>query len=131
MDFSDFSFWRLAVEKCRFVGGFGHMSWVSGEAYGVAAVDPLADEAAAIVSHMNEDHADANLLYVAGLAGLADATSASMVGVDRYGVTLRAHTPGGPRLARLRFPQPLLEANQARGTLIRLLHQARAAVPRD
>src|SRR6056297_3588136 len=25
-DFTDFSFWRLDVEQCRFVGGFGHMS---------------------------------------------------------------------------------------------------------
>ena len=63
-DFSDFSFWRLDVEKCRFVGGFGHMSWVTADAYRAAAVDPLAEEAGAIISHMNDDHADANLLYV-------------------------------------------------------------------
>jgi len=125
VDFSDFSFWRLAVEQCRFVGGFGHMSWVTAEAYRDAAVDPLAADAAAIISHMNEDHADANLLYVTALAGLDDASAASMVGIDRYGVTLRAHTPGGPRLARIGFPEPLPAADQARATLIRLLQQAR------
>lgn len=126
-DFTDFSFWRLEVEKCRFVGGFGHMSWVAADAYRQAAVDPLAHEAAAIVSHMNDDHADANLLYVTALAHLADAADASMVGVDRYGVTLRAHTPGGPRLARIPFPAPLQRADQARATLIELLQRARDA----
>jgi hypothetical protein len=124
-DFTDFSFWRLEVEQCRFVGGFGHMSWVTAAAYGEAAVDPLADEAAAIVSHMNDDHADANLHYVTALTQLADATDAAMVGVDRYGVTLRAHTPRGPRLARIPFPKPLQRADQARATLIELLQRVR------
>ena len=125
VDFSDFSFWRLEVENCRFVGGFGHMSWVTAESYRSAAVDPLAGDAAGIVSHMNEDHADANLQYVTVLARLEDASAATMVGIDRYGMTLRAHTRGGPRLARVPFPEPLQGSDQARATLIRLLQQAR------
>ena len=129
VDFSDFSFWRLAVEKCRFVGGFGHMSWVTAESYRSAAVDPLAGDAAGIISHMNEDHADANLQYVSALAGLADANAATMVGIDRYGMTLRAQTPGGPRLARVAFPEPLQNADQARAALIRLLKTARGQTP--
>ena len=129
VDFSDFSFWRLEVENCRFVGGFGHMSWVAAAAYRSAVVDPLAADAAEIISHMNEDHADANLQYVTALAGLADASAATMVGIDRYGVTVRARTPGGPRLARVPFPEPLQSADQARATLIRLLQQAREQAP--
>ena len=129
VDFSDFSFWRLEVENCRFVGGFGHMSWVAAAAYRSAAVDPLAGDAEGIISHMNEDHAAANLQYVTALAGLDDASTATMVGVDRYGVTLRAHTPGGPRLARVPFPEPLQRADQARATLIHLLQQARDQAP--
>ena len=131
VDFSDFSFWRLEVENCRFVGGFGHMSWVTAEAYRAAAVDPLAQDAAAIIGHMNEDHADANLEYVTALARLDDATTATMVGIDRYGVTLRAHTPGGPRLARVPFPEPLQRADQARTTLIRMLQRARGLAAGD
>ena len=129
VDFSDFGFWRLEVEKCRFVGGFGHMSWVTARAYRAAAVDPLAEQAAAIISHMNEDHADANLHYATALARLDDAGAATMVGVDRYGVTLRAATPAGPRLARIRFPEPLQRADQARAALIRLLQRAREQDP--
>ena len=131
VDFSDFSFWRLDAEKCRFVGGFGHMSWVTAADYRDAAVDPLAGDAAAIIDHMNEDHADANLQFVAVLAGLDDASAAAMVGIDRYGVTLRANTPGGPRLARIPFAEPLQAAEQARATLIRLLQQARERAAGD
>ena len=125
VDFTDFSFWRLEVEKCRFVGGFGHMSWVTANAYRDASVDPLAEEAGGIISHMNDDHADANLLYVTVLAQLGDASDAAMVGIDRYGATLRAHTPAGPRLARVPFPAPLQRADQSRAALIDLLQTAR------
>ncbi len=124
-DFTDFGFWRLEVERCRYVGGFGHMSWVGGDAYGSAAVDPVAPAAEAIVAHMNDDHADANLLYVRVLAGLDDATEATMVGIDRHGVTLRATTPAAPRLARVGFPKPLESADDARPAVIALLGEAR------
>ena len=129
-DFSDFGFWLLDVERCRFVGGFGHMSWVTADGYRDAAVDPLAEAADGIVDHMNEDHADANLLYVQALAGLADATEASLTGIDRYGMTLRARTPAGPRLARVAFPEALRRADQARPAVIERLDAARQAAGR-
>jgi putative heme iron utilization protein len=125
-DFTDFAFWRLAVESCRFVGGFGHMSWVDAAGYAAAGPDPIADGAAAIVEHMNDDHRDANLLYVQRLAGLATATDASMVGVDRYGITLRADTPEGPRMARLPFAAPIGSVDEARPAVIALLDDARS-----
>ncbi len=125
-DFTDFNFWRLDVEQCRYVGGFGHMSWVSSDEYCAAGVDPLWSAAGGIIEHMNDDHADANLLYVQVLAGLGDASESSMVGIDRYGVTLRAVTPAGARMARVPFPEPLADASGAQPAVIALLAQARA-----
>jgi hypothetical protein len=127
VDFTDFGFWRLQIERCRFVGGFGHMSWVDGPGYAAAAIDPLHEVAEGVVTHMNDDHADANLAYVHALAGLPEATGATMLGIDRYGVTLRAETPTGQRLARVPFAQPLDHADQARPAVIELLGVARAA----
>lgn len=124
-DFSDFGFWQLDVEQCRFVGGFGHMSWVTAEAYAAAAVDPLVAAASGIIEHMNDDHSDANLTYVRVLAGLDDATGAVMVDIDRYGATLQATTPAGPRLARIAFPAPLTTADEARPAVVDLLTTAR------
>jgi hypothetical protein len=130
-DFTDFGFWRLVVEELRYVGGFGHMSWVKAERYAAATPDPIAAVAAGVVEHMNDDHAEANLLYVQHLAGLTDATEATMVGIDRHGVTLQAVTPKGPRQARLGFPAPLTSADDARPAVIELLHQARARAAAD
>lgn len=126
-DFTDFGFWRLEVESCRYVGGFGHMSWVDRGAYLAATVDPLAEAAAGVTAHMNEDHAGANLAYARVLAGLSEATAATMVGIDRYGITLQVATPPGPRLARVRFPEPLTSADEARPAVIALLRTAEAA----
>lgn len=125
-DFSDFGFWRLDVERCRFVGGFGHMSWVGGADYAAAAVDPVAPVAEAVIAHMNDDHAEANLLYATALAGLTDATESRMVGIDRHGITLRVETPQAPRMARLGFLQPLTSADDARPAVIALLAEARS-----
>ena len=36
--FPDFQFYRLRVEKARFIAGFGRMGWISGERY--LAADP-------------------------------------------------------------------------------------------
>jgi hypothetical protein len=125
-DFTDFGFWRLDVEQCRFVGGFGHMSWVDGSRYASATPDPVAAAAAGIVEHMNDDHRGANLLYVQKLADLPDATEATMIGIDRHGVTLQATTPAGPRQARVAFAQPLGSAEEARSAVIELLTTARS-----
>ena len=125
--FSDFRFWRLSIASARYVGGFGHMSWITGQAYSAAHVDPVAGGVPAALEHINEDHGDTNLLYVRKLAGLPDATSAEMTGLDRYGVTLRAETPAGPRRARVGFPQPLHAEADIRPAVVSLAAAARAA----
>jgi hypothetical protein len=125
VDFDDFNFWKLSVEEVRFVGGFGHMSWVTSEEYKSAEVDPLFEAAAGIIAHMNTDHNDANLLYVQNLANLQNCEDASMLGVDRYGVTLRALTQDGPRMARIGFPSPLSSPDEARPAIIALLDSAK------
>ena len=102
------------------------MSWVTSDGYAGAEVDPLAEVGGGVVEHMNDDHRDANVMYVQVLAELPDATDAKMVGIDRYGVTLTAETPSGPRMARVPFAEPLTDAEQARPAVIELLNAARA-----
>ena len=125
VDYDDFNFWKLSVEEIRFVGGFGHMSWVTSQDYKDAEVDPLFETAAGIISHMNDDHSDTNLLYVQALTDLDGCEEATMLGVDRYGVTLRAETQSGPRMARVGFPSPLSLADEARPAIIALLDHAK------
>ena len=126
VDYEDFNFWKLVVKECRYVGGFGHMSWVENHAYQSAEIDPLFLNAKEIIDHMNEDHRDANLLYVKNLANIEDSSEAAMLGIDRYGVTLRASTSKGPRMARIGFPTPLNNHEEARPAVIELLELAKS-----
>lgn len=39
INFPDFQFFRLAVEKARYIAGFGRMGWIPGDRYRAAAPD--------------------------------------------------------------------------------------------
>jgi putative heme iron utilization protein len=124
VEFRDFGFYRLEPAALRYIGGFGRMSWVGAEEYRAAEPDSLAALASGILRHMNEDHAEAVLACAIGLAGVADATSASMTAVDRYGFEMAAVTPKGPRAARLAFEATIATADEVRGAIVEMAHRA-------
>jgi putative heme iron utilization protein len=128
--FPDFGWWRLAIDAARYVGGFGHMSWVTGAAIADAEPDPVVGVAQGAIDHMNADHADANLAMVRQLAGVPGATAARVHAIDRHGVTLYATVPGaGARVtARLAFAGgPLDSPDQIRAAVVALTRAARAS----
>ncbi|KYG03690.1 hypothetical protein BE21_50415 [Sorangium cellulosum] len=125
VDFTDFSFYRLDPVSIRCVGGFGRMSWVDAADYAAAEPDPLAPDAARILEHMNTDHADAVLAYAKVLAGIKDATGATMTSVDRYGFELDVITPAGPKAARLAFDAPVSTSDEVRKAMVALVREAR------
>ena len=127
VDYTDFSWWRLAPTAIRFVGGFGHMSWVGVNEYTMAESDPVGPAAAGICQHMNDDHPQANLMYAQVLGGLADASDAAMTAVDRYGFVLNVSTPAGDRQARIAFAQPVSSADEVRAAVVSLLATCRRA----
>ena len=124
-NFKDFNYWILEVESCRFVGGFGHMSWMEAEAYASAEQDPFCGNAEHAIEHMNDDHADANLIFVQELGGIPNASDAQMIGVDRYGMTFKASTASGTRTSRVAFPEVAHEASQLEPFVIGLLRSLR------
>jgi heme iron utilization protein len=125
-DFRDFAFWRLRVESVRYIGGYGRMSWISEAEWRAAEPDPLRAAAAGIVLHMNEDHADALVLYCRAFSKAVSCEAASMTGIDRYGFEMSASTGAGPRPVRVAFPSPVSTPDEARRALITLLRDARA-----
>jgi heme iron utilization protein len=125
-DFDDFAFYRMDVRAIRYVGGFGHMSWVSDDAYASAEPDPLRPHAADILRHMNEDHHDALVAYCQALAGEPDTTAATMLTVDRYGFDVLAISESGRRAVRIPFGELCDTSDAVRAATIRLVGEARA-----
>lgn len=124
-DYRDFGFWTLQVDSVRYIGGYGRMSWVSGAEWHAARPDPLAVRAAGIIAHMNEDHAEAMVLYCRAFSRATDITAASMTSIDQYGFEMSAKTPDGPRPIRLAFATPVRSPDEARAALIAMLQDAR------
>lgn len=119
--FKDFNFYRVTVERAHLVAGFGRIRWLTDTELGVVAAPDLAEAEPGIVSHMNDDHADAVQLYASRLLGLAG-DGWRMTGIDAEGIDLRC----GGTVARLPFDAPLAEAAEARKVLVALVGQARA-----
>jgi putative heme iron utilization protein len=117
----DFSFFRLQPQRCRFIGGFGRIHWL--DTASVLRANPFPGEReAGIVTHMNDDHADALRHYCAqaGIPLGAD-TRPVMVGIDAEGLHLRL----GSRIVRLVFPAPVATPLQARETLVAMARAGR------
>ena len=108
--FKDFHFYRVAVERAHLVARLRQDPLARGRraAAGAAAAGP-GRERGGIVSHMNEDHADAVQLYAGKLLGLAG-SDWRMTGIDAEGIDLGrpGRWPGWRsrrRWRRLRGPQ--------------------------
>lgn len=79
-----------------------------------------------ICKHMNEDHADAVLMYAQLYGGKSEATAAVMESIDPQGMNLSA-TLGEQRVpVRVEFDHSLEGAEDAHHTLVEMLKQARS-----
>jgi putative heme iron utilization protein len=127
--FGDFRLYRLEVASVRYVGGFGRMSWVSADDHAAAEPDPLRPQAAGIVGHMNDDHADALVAYCRVFGGRPATERAEMVGVDRYGFTMLASDEGATDRTAVRIPfgRQVDTPGAVRTAMVDLLREARAA----
>jgi putative heme iron utilization protein len=66
VDFGDFNWFRMNVEKVRFVGGFARAGSVSADEYAQAVPDVISEFGPDIAKHMNDDHESATIAMVHG-----------------------------------------------------------------
>lgn len=120
-DFGDFHFYRVDVVRAHLVAGFGRIRWIEPEVLGEGPPPAaLVAVEAEIVSHMNDDHAEAIQLYATRLIDRSG-EGWRMTGIDSTGCDLRREG----EVARLVFPAAVHDAETARATLVALVRQAR------
>lgn len=78
-----------------------------------------------ICKHMNEDHADAVLLYAQVWANSPEAEAAQMQSIDPQGMNLTAQVKGTTVPLRVEFERELKDSEDAHYTLIEMVKQAR------
>ncbi|MCJ2543172.1 DUF2470 domain-containing protein [Thermostichus vulcanus] len=79
-----------------------------------------------ICKHMNDDHADAVVLYALVFGQVQGATQARMQAIDSEGMDLWVQGEGGEQTVRIPFDHPLKDSEDAHHTLIEMVKQARA-----
>jgi heme iron utilization protein len=121
MALGDFAFYVITPRALRFIGGFGHIHWVSAPAYAPPTND-LAEQEAVIVEHMNAGHPHNLRDYCRHYHG-RPAQEARMTGIDCDGFDVRADG----ELLRFEFEQPVADATSAREALVAMAGKARAA----
>ncbi|XGV96975.1 MAG: DUF2470 domain-containing protein [Leptolyngbya sp. BL-A-14] len=80
-----------------------------------------------ICRHMNDDHAEAVLLYAKVFGNVTTATAAEMVAIDAHGMDLLTQVNGASTPTRIVFDHVLQDAEDAHHTLIDMVKQARQA----
>jgi putative heme iron utilization protein len=86
------------------------------------------DVVAQIARHMNDDHAEDNVLIVRGLGGADEATAARMAGMDADGMDFAAAVNGVEVPIRIPFRERLTERQQVRAEAVRMYREACAAL---
>ena len=123
-DFGDFAFWRLGIVSAHLNGGFARAADLKAQDVltDLAGAEELIAAEEGAVAHMNEDHADATLLYATKLLG-EEAGPWRVSGLDPDGADLTA----GDRTARLAFKERVTSGGALRQALVTLAQQAREA----
>lgn len=116
----DFAFYRIEPVRIRYIGGFGKIHWVEPQDY-LLADGKLEEEEAAIVAHMNADHAHTLRDYCRHVHQV-DPRAVDMLGMDGDGFDVRADG----RLLRFDLPVSVTDAASARSALVALARQGQA-----
>lgn len=90
--------------------------------------DPITPEVSKrICAHMNDDHADAIVLYAKVFGNTPAATAAEMESIDPEGMNLITQVDGATVPVRIAFDHVLQDSEDAHQTLIAMVRQARQA----
>jgi putative heme iron utilization protein len=81
-----------------------------------------------VARHMNDDHAEDNVLIVRGLGGVGAASAARMSGMDADGMDFEATVNGIAVPVRIPFSERITERRQIRAEAVRMYQEACAAL---
>lgn len=123
-DFTDFSYFRLAIEHGHYVGGFGriHDLGRSDLECDITGAEALIECENQIVDRMNKDHADSVRICATRLLGAADGHW-RLSGCDVEGCDLMY----GERALRLVFPDRVTSPDEAQQALMTFAEQTQNA----
>jgi putative heme iron utilization protein len=137
VDLSDFHIFKLVPYSGRFVIGFGKayeikgdnlnkLEHLSGNPHGQSRKnEPLNVARERIISHMNEEHQDAVLMYAQVFGQCPHADSAVLKDLGSEGMDIEVTEQGQVESIHVSFAQPLKTATDAHMTLVDMAKNAK------
>ncbi|MEM1334399.1 MAG: DUF2470 domain-containing protein [Actinomycetota bacterium] len=89
--------------------------------------DFTAEEKARMIEHMNDDHANACLLYATHHLAMPEAIAATMTAITRTTMTLEVTSSSGSESAVYTFERPLTSVEDAALFLALMVHDVESA----
>lgn len=118
----DFNFYVIKPKKARYINGFGEIHWVNVDTIANPSIFDEATEAD-MITHMNEDHHDALILFLNTRMNVKKADKVRMTQIDQYGFAI-AHDEV---IQRFFFDQEATSPNDIRLFLVDMVKKVRAA----
>ncbi|CAH8386211.1 unnamed protein product [Eruca vesicaria subsp. sativa] len=129
VDFGDFSFMRIEPKVVRFVSGVATAFLGSGEfskeEYQAAKVDPIAQFAKPVTSHMNKDHEEDTKAIVYHTTSIP-VESALMLDLDSLGFNVKATLQGNTFKIRVPFPRRAQDRKDVKTLIVEMLQAAKS-----
>jgi len=130
VDFGDFTWFRMSeLVGVRFIGGFARAGNVKPEDYLGASVDPIQAFATPVMGHMNGDHSGSTVAMVQHYVGLDQVEAATLVGMDRLGMTVQVTRQGQTFKLRLPFPRPAEDRKDVKTLIVEMTKASTASAP--
>lgn len=133
VNFGDFNWFRLEIEKIRFVGGFARAGSVTPEEYAEAKPDVISAFGSHVAQHMNEDHMESTIAMIANAIPGMDVSEAVITSVDSLGMYVKVtRTPRAsdqPQQFKLRlpFPRPAADRKDVKTLIVEMTQAAAPA----
>jgi len=110
IEFGDFNFFKMEIEKVNFVGGFARAGSVTPEEYKAAEPDSISEFGPHIANHMNDDHMDSTIAMIEKQVPGLNASEALITSVDSLGMYVKVtRTPADSdqmQQFKMRLPFP-------------------------
>ena len=124
VDFGDFAFWRLEVERAHLVAGFGAIHWIDGTTVLSPPDGPLPAQEREVVAHMNADHADALVDIVRHVTGM-HVTGVTITSMDDRGFDVEIVDDDPTGTARIPSPDGPIDPSAVRQVMVDMTRRAR------
>lgn len=133
VDFGDFNWFKMEIEKINFVGGFARAGSITPEEYKAASPDKISEFGIHIASHMNDDHQESTIGMIESQVPGINASEALITSVDSTGMFVKVtRSPAGSEekqtfKMRLPFPREAKDRKDVKEIMVEMTRAAAAA----